>query len=170
MKMFAKPEAIELRRLFEDILYYEASLLSNHKLEEWLELLHDDIRYWVPVRANREIGDEDLNRAHLMCHMDDDKAGLTLRAQRVAAGFGYADNPPPRTRHFITNVRVTDIGECEVKLASNFIVWRSHTGLPDHSLVGCRNDVWAQVGEDWLLRERQVVLDHDVVRGIAVIF
>jgi ethylbenzene dioxygenase beta subunit len=170
MKMFVRPEAIELRALFEEILYYEASLLSSQHLEEWLELLHEDIRYWVPVRTFREIGEEDLSRPYLMCHMDDDKAGLTLRAKRVSGGFGYADNPPPRLRHFITNVRVVSLDGDEAHVASNFLVWRSHTGLPDHSIVGCRNDRWMRAGEDWLLLERQVILDQGVVPGIAAIF
>lgn len=170
MKMFGRPEAVELRTMFEDILYHEAWLLSNHRLTEWLELLHDDIRYWVPVRSNREIGGEDLDRPHLMCHIDDDKAGLALRAERVAGGMGFADNPPPRMRHFITNVRVLDVEGVEAKVTSNFILWRSHTGLPDHSIVGCRNDRWWREGDNWLLRERQVVIDQAVVRGIAAIF
>ena len=170
MMMFIRPEAIELRILFEEILYYEAWLLSNHKLEDWLELLHEDIRYWIPVRTNRDIGREDLGRDHLMAHMDDDKAGLRLRALRVAGGMGFADNPPPRMRHLVTNVRVLELEGDEAKITSNFLAWRSHTGIPDHQIIGCRNDRWVRDGENWLLLERQVVLDQAVVPAIAALF
>jgi 3-phenylpropionate/cinnamic acid dioxygenase small subunit len=159
----------QLRSEFEEVLYYESSLISSHKLQEWAELLHEDIRYWVPVRSNRQIGDEDLNRTYLSCHYDDDRQTLLARAQRMAGGFGFADNPPSRLRHFVTNVCVRRTTENEVAVTSNVMVWRSHVGLPDHHLIGGRNDRWVRRADDWLLLERQVVLDHDIILGVGSI-
>ena len=162
-------ELVELRAVFEDLLYYESSLLSASRLEEWTELLHDNIRYWAPVRTNRDVGDEDLARPLLMCHLDEDKAALNMRAARAAGGFGFADNPPARVRHLVTNVRVLAAVQDGAEVTSNVLAWRNHVGLPDHFLVGCRNDRWVREGESWLLIERQVVLDQDVIRGISIL-
>jgi 3-phenylpropionate/cinnamic acid dioxygenase small subunit len=45
-----------LRHEFEELLYHEAWLLDNDKLEEWLALFSDTMRYWAPVRGNLEGG------------------------------------------------------------------------------------------------------------------
>jgi 3-phenylpropionate/cinnamic acid dioxygenase small subunit len=42
----------ELRHQIEDFLYLEAELLDERRLREWLELLADDVHYWMPVRHN----------------------------------------------------------------------------------------------------------------------
>jgi 3-phenylpropionate/cinnamic acid dioxygenase small subunit len=170
MKTLFNPEIIKLRVLFEEILYYESSLLSSRELEKWTELLHDDIRYWVPVRSDRDIGAEDLGQAHLMCHIDDDKNALMLRAKRVAQGFGYTDKPVPRTRHSVTNVRVLHSTIQDATVTSNFSLWWSRTGIPEHTIIGCRNDRWAATGDAWLLIERQVLLDQSVISGMAGLF
>jgi 3-phenylpropionate/cinnamic acid dioxygenase small subunit len=162
-------KSIELRLMFEDLLYYESELLSNHRIEEWTELLHDDIRYWVPVRTNREPGQENFDRPYLMCHIDDNKMTLKMRAQRVAQGFSFADNPAPRSRHFVTNVRVTPGQGDNYLVTSNIIAWRSHVGLADHLLCGCRHDRWVPKGDGWLLIERKVLLDHDKIPGIGLL-
>jgi 3-phenylpropionate/cinnamic acid dioxygenase small subunit len=170
MKTLFNPEISRLRGLFEEILYYESSLLSSRELEKWTQLLHDDIRYWVPVRSNRDIGPEDLGRPHLMCHIDDDKRSLVMRAKRVAQGFGFTDNPVPRSRHSVTNVRVLQSTTREATITSNFSLWWSHTGTPAHTVVGCRNDRWTAVEDSWLLIERQVLLDQNVISGMAGLF
>lgn len=42
-----------LIREIEQFLYREARLLDDRQFQEWLDLLTDDIRYWMPVRSNR---------------------------------------------------------------------------------------------------------------------
>ena len=77
-----------LRHEFEELLYHEAWLLDNDKLEEWLALFSDTMRYWAPVRGNLERGQEDLSRPHLLAHFDDDKTSLSLRVKRLRTGVG----------------------------------------------------------------------------------
>ena len=38
-------------------LYAEAELLDERRHDEWLALLSDDIRYWMPMRRNVKYGD-----------------------------------------------------------------------------------------------------------------
>ena len=52
-----------LRQQFEDLLYREAWLLDHDRLEEWLDLLSENIHYWAPVRADMNRGKEDFSRA-----------------------------------------------------------------------------------------------------------
>lgn len=160
----------ELRLEFEEIFAYEAELLDESRLTEWLELLDDDIRYRVPARIDEARGVENLNQPGLLCHFDDDKRTLSMRAKRLEAGGGYADDPPPRTRHIVSNVRVVRAESGFVELSSNFVVFRSHVGLPDHLLTGARRDRWVGKPGTWRLRERLVVLDQNSFQGMAVLF
>jgi len=41
-----------LRLEVEDFLWNEADLLDEHQYEEWLDLLTDDVTYWMPIRSN----------------------------------------------------------------------------------------------------------------------
>ena len=43
----------EVLRAVEQFLYREARLLDERRFHDWLELLTDDIRYWMPVRTSR---------------------------------------------------------------------------------------------------------------------
>ncbi len=40
-------------REIEQFLYREARMLDNRQYHAWLDLLTDDVRYWMPVRTSR---------------------------------------------------------------------------------------------------------------------
>ena len=42
-----------------EFLYREAELLDERRYDEWLELLADDIRYWMPMRRNVKYDDSE---------------------------------------------------------------------------------------------------------------
>ena len=41
-----------------EFLYREAELLDERRYDEWLALLADDLRYWMPMRRNVKYGEE----------------------------------------------------------------------------------------------------------------
>ena len=51
----------ELRHAIEDFFYLEAELLDDRRLREWLDLLTDDVHYWMPIRHNPLERPADLN-------------------------------------------------------------------------------------------------------------
>jgi 3-phenylpropionate/cinnamic acid dioxygenase small subunit len=55
--------ASHLRHRVEDFLYLEAELLDDRKLRDWLDLLADDVRYWMPLRYNLLDRPENLSEA-----------------------------------------------------------------------------------------------------------
>lgn len=159
-----------LRQEFEELLYYEAWLLDHDRLEEWLELFADNVRYWAPVRANQVRGKEDLQRPQLLAHFDDDKTGLAMRVQRIRTGAAHADEPPSRVRHFVSNVRVLVAEEDRTHVTSNFIVFKSRRGREETLFVGCREDHWRRANGKWRIEERLIILDHDVLENVTVLF
>ena len=71
-------------------LYAEAELLDERRHDEWLALLAEDIRYWMPMRRNVKYGDTDAR-----IHPRDRGHQLVRRRQ------GHADPPgaPDPDRH-----------------------------------------------------------------------
>lgn len=161
-----------LRAELEELLYHEADLLDSDRLEEWLELMGERIRYWAPLRANVERGRERalLEREDRLTVFDDRKEGLALRVARVRTGAAHADEPPSRVRHFISNVRLLGYEGRSARVASNFIVFRSRHGRDESLFVGGRTDRWERTLDGWRLAERMILFDHVVFDNITMLF
>ena len=48
----------------EDFLYSEADLLDERQFRDWLNLLADDITYFMPIRRNVKFGQHARAREH----------------------------------------------------------------------------------------------------------
>ena len=101
----------ETIREVEQFLYREARLLDNRQFHEWLELLTDDLRYWMPIRSNRypvnskaitildgsRYEESEVSSENDLALMDEDKDSLTRRIDRLDTGMAWAEDPPSRT-------------------------------------------------------------------------
>ena len=164
-------ERVGLRQQFEDLLYREAWLLDHDRLEEWLDLLSETIHYWAPVRADMNRGKEDFSPPLRLAFFDDNKDGLRLRVARIRTGAAHADEPPSRVRHLISNVQVLETPDTDTaKVASNFLVFKSRRNREENLFVGCREDTWRLDSGAWKLDERMILLDHNVIENITVLF
>ena len=168
----------EIIREIEQFLYREARLLDDRKFHEWLELLTDDIRYWMPVRTNRypvtskaisildgsRYEEGELSKEGELAIMDEDKDSLTRRVARLDTGMAWAEDPPSRTRHFVSNVEVEPgATAAELKVYSNFIMYRTRAETEQDFYVGCRQDVLRNVDGQWKVAYRKIVLDQTVL-------
>src|SRR5215831_1324381 len=46
-----------LKQEIEEFLYHEADLLDERRYEDWLALVAEDVRYWMPMRRNVKVGE-----------------------------------------------------------------------------------------------------------------
>jgi biphenyl 2,3-dioxygenase beta subunit len=157
----------KLRREIEDFLYFEAELLDDRKLREWLDLLTDDMRYWMPIRHNTlerpgEIADE-LAKPGEGYYFDDNKESLRLRVERVYSRSAWSELPPSRTRHLITNIRVKNTGDDEMAVYSNFLVYRTRQETDQDLFVGTRQDLLRRVNGAFKIARRTIILDQAVL-------
>ncbi|MDY7102772.1 MAG: 3-phenylpropionate/cinnamic acid dioxygenase subunit beta [Actinomycetota bacterium] len=146
-----------------DVLHDEAELLDEGRLREWTALLTDDITYQVPVRVQKERTDDGRVTGVMgtSFHMDENRTSIEMRVDRVETGFAWAEEPPSRLRHHITNVRVrpTDRDD-ELSVRSNVLVFRSRWDWAAQDLLSCeRFDAWRRVDGRWRLARRLVLLD-----------
>src|SRR5713226_8673687 len=98
----------DVSREVEQFLYREARLLDDRRFHEWLELLTDDVHYWVPIRETMQQQPDGFHPEDELAvsYMDDNKEFLTMRIARLDTGLAHAETPPSRTRHLITNVEI----------------------------------------------------------------
>ena len=159
----------ELRCNIEDFLYFEAELLDDRKLREWLDLLTDDVRYWMPIRHNPLERSEDLSdelaKPGEGYYFDDDKKSLRIRVERVYSKTAWAEIPPSRTRHLISNIRVKKDDDSEIEVHANFLVYRTRMETDQDIFVGMRQDVLRRINGGFKIAKRTIILDQAVLRA-----
>ena len=168
----------EVMREIEQFLYREARLLDDRQFHQWLDLFTDDIRYWIPLRSNRypaiskaisirdgsRYEEEDLSKENELAIMDETKESLERRIARLDTGMAWAEDPPSRTRHFISNIEVHPGGKAsELKVYSNFIMYRNRAEKEQDFYVGSREDILRRVEGGWKIAYRKVILDQNVL-------
>ena len=155
---------LQLQAEISQFLYHEAELLDAREFDAWLALLTEDITYRMPVRVTRELKDGSSVDARAT-YFEDDLTTLTTRLARLGTRSAWAEDPPSRTRHFITNVMVRP-GEApdEVIAESNLFFVRSRGGATENDqLTGRRVDRLRRGEGTWRLAGREVVLDQAVL-------
>ena len=159
-----------------EFLYREAELLDERRYDEWLALLADDLRYWMPMRRNVKYGEEareftrnttDIN------WFDEGKDTLARRVKQIQTGIHWAEEPVSRISHLVSNVQwveatpsVADAREVAVKC--RFLIYRNRVETETDILVGKREDLLRRPeestrGDDWRIARRKIILDQNVL-------
>ena len=159
--------ASELRRQIEDFYYLEAELLDERKLREWFSLLTEDIRYWMPIRHNplerpNDVSEE-LSKPGEGYYFDDDIKSLKIRVERAYSKIAWAEVPPSRTRHLITNIRIKNDDDNEIEVHSNFFVYRTRMETDKDMFVGTRQDILRRADGSFKIARRTIILDQAVL-------
>jgi len=175
----------DLLRDVERFLYREARLLDERRFHEWLELFTDDVRYWMAGRSTRyppssqaiTVLDRDRRQAleveDELAILDETKGTLGGRIARLDTGMAWAEDPPSRTRHLVTNIEV-EPGDTpsELTVYSNFLVYRTRAESEQDLYVGARQDVLRRVDGAWKIARRKLVLDQNVLlpENVSIFF
>lgn len=152
-------------REVERFFYREARLLDERRFNEWLDLFTDDARYWMPVRMDKSSkAPGEFSAPGQLAFFDETKETLDMRVKKLATGMAWAEEPPSRTRHLITNVEI-DPGdtESEFKALSNFVLYRTRLENKQDLLVGRREDLLRRENGALKIAQREIFLDQTVV-------
>jgi 3-phenylpropionate/cinnamic acid dioxygenase small subunit len=155
----------------EEFLYQEAELLDERRFEDWLDVLTEDIRYWMPIRRNVKFGElerEFTRQGQDINWFDEGKDTLTRRVAQILTGVHWAEEPLSRICHTVSNVQVlnatpsaTDAKEVSVKC--RFMIYRNRVETETDLLVGKREEVLRKEAGQWKIAERKVILDQNVL-------
>jgi len=177
----------DVTREIERFLYREARLLDERRFDEWLTLLTDDVRYWMGARSNRypkrskaiaildpaRYVEDDMVQDDELAILDETKQSLIGRVARLDTGMAWAEDPPSRTRHLITNIEVAPgTMPSEVEVHCNFMVYRSRGETEQDFYVGARRDVLRRSDGEWKIAERRLTLDQNVLlaKNVSIFF
>ena len=145
-------------------LVEEAALLDAGDYAAWLNLLCEDIRYVMPVRVTTARG-AGFDALTDMGHFDENLYALRKRVQRLATDHAWAEDPPSRTRHFVSNVRTFAGGGACLRVESSLLLFRSRgdTRPPDLLSAG-RADILRRADDGYRLARREIIVDESVLR------
>jgi 3-phenylpropionate/cinnamic acid dioxygenase small subunit len=146
-----------------EFLYREAELLDERRYDEWLALLADDLRYWMPMRRNVKYGEEQrefTREGQDIAWFDEGKDTLTR--------IHWAEEPVSRISHLVTNVQIVEatpsVAEArEVTVRCRFLIYRNRVETETDILVGKREDVLRSESEGWRIARRKIILDQNVL-------
>jgi 3-phenylpropionate/cinnamic acid dioxygenase small subunit len=166
-----------LKEEIEVFLYREAELLDERRYEEWLDLFTEDAHYFMPMRRNvpHDEPEREFTRAGTDVNwFDEGKDTLTRRVKQILTGVHWAEEPPSRICHMVSNVQVarTDSAAGELVVKSRFLVYRNRVETETDFLVGKREDVLRRVDGGWKIARRKIVLDQNVLlaKNLTVFF
>lgn len=163
--------------------YDEAELLDDGRFTDWLELLAEDLHYWMPTRSNRLRRQQAFSVAAPgeAAFYDETKESLTWRIRRFDSGMAWAEDPPSRTRHLVTNVvvRHAELGNAagtgtgDLVVRSAFLVWRNRLERESNIYAGGRTDLLRREADGRLMvARRTILLDQNILlaKNISTFF
>lgn len=159
----------------KDFLLAEAEMLDALREREWLEtMVHPDVDYQLPIRetVERARGTGFHENAF---HLHENYGSLAMKVARNETKFAWAEDPPSRVRHFVSNIRVHRFPDAldELFVKSNVLLVRTRQ---DHTtpqiLSGERQDTFVRHDGALRLLKRVVYLDLTVIgtHNLAIFF
>jgi 3-phenylpropionate/cinnamic acid dioxygenase small subunit len=158
----------------EDFYYHETDLLDERRFRDWLELLAEDIIYFMPIRRNVKFGQhaarENTRQGEGISWFDEDKWTLTKRVDQILTGVHYAEEPLSRITHIVSNVqikaarpRIDDMREIDV--TSRFLVYQNRVQYETYIFVGRRHDTLRLTEMGLRVARREILLEQNILQA-----
>lgn len=165
------PEYMRLLKEIEELFFYEANLLDFRQYSRWLELLDDDMRYFMPLAYNIKYGEWDMEYSKEedeVAWFNEGKDVLTHRVRQLETGIHWAEEPPSRQTHIVTNITILDVkpdlsNPEQLETTCRWLAHRNRNQYETDILVGKRIDRLRKVDRQWKFFHRTLLLDQNVL-------
>lgn len=167
--------SLDLHHRISQFLYLEASLLDDWRFRDWLAQLDEEIVYTMRTTVNAQTRDRRKGKQPPTTWIfNDNKDQLERRIARLETGMAWAEEPPSRTRHMISNIQVNETDNVDVfDVRVNYLLYRAQKERDEAFYVGIRYDKVRRLdGEQWRLLARDIVLDQAVIssHNLSILF
>ncbi len=170
-----------LKEEVEEFLCHEADLLDQRRFRDWLDLLAEDIVYFMPIRRNVKFGQhaerENTRQGEGISWFDEDKWTLTKRVEQILTGVHYAEEPLSRVTHMVSNVRLLEVTPSaeaaeQVTVGCRFLVYQNRVEYENYTFIGRRTDILRRHGDSWLIARRELILEQNVLlaKNLSILF
>jgi 3-phenylpropionate/cinnamic acid dioxygenase small subunit len=166
------PAYYRLKADVEDFYFREADLLDDRRFRDWLDILDDDITYFMPIRRNVKFGQhaarENTRIGEGISWFDEDKWTLTKRVEQILTGVHYAEEPLSRICHMVSNVQIKGVRPDleqpgEVDVTSRFLIYQNRVEYETYTFVGRRNDMLRMTDAGWKVAKREILLEQNIL-------
>jgi len=172
---------LALKQDVENFLYMEADLLDQRRFREWLDLLAEDLTYFMPIRHNVKFGQqaerENTRQGEGISWFDEDKWTLTKRVEQILTGVHYAEEPLSRVTHMVSNVLLIEVSPTpedaqQVTVGCRFLVYQNRVEYESNTFIGRRTDTLRRNGSSWLIARREMILEQNVLlaKNLSILF
>ncbi|MEX3021504.1 3-phenylpropionate/cinnamic acid dioxygenase subunit beta [Kluyvera sp. STS39-E] len=167
--------SLELHHRIGQFLYEEARLLDDWQFRDWLAQLDEEIRYTMRTTVNAQTRDRRKGiQPPTTWIFNDNKDQLERRIARLETGMAWAEEPPSRTRHMISNLQVSETDQPDVfAVRLNYLLYRAQKERDETFYVGTRVDKVRRLSDGtWRLLAREIVLDQAVItsHNLSILF
>jgi len=171
-KMKRDDAYFRLRQEVEEFFYEEATCLDERRFDDWLDLMHEDIVYYMPMRFNVKFGmhaeKENSPEDSGISWFNEDKWTLEKRVQQIMTGVHYAEEPLSRLSHLITNVQVRgaspdSASATEIKTLCRFHIYQNRVENEEYHFIGRRYDTLVPAGDSFQVIRREILLEQNVL-------
>jgi 3-phenylpropionate/cinnamic acid dioxygenase small subunit len=147
-----------------ETLYDEAAALDERRFDDWIAMLAKDLIYTAPLRLTRTGPHRDRDVVRTMLHFDESYESILMRTGRLSKS-AWAEDPPSRTRRFVTNMRVGETANPdEYEVVSYYRIYRSRGPSPDIEDISAeRRDLWRFVDGAYKLARREIIVDQSTL-------
>ena len=166
------PQYYRLKADVEDFYYRESDLLDERRFREWLDLLADDIVYFMPIRRNVKFGQhatrENTKQGEGVSWFDEDKWTLGKRVDQILTGVHYAEEPLSRITHMVSNVQIKAVRPdldkpSELDVTSRFLLYQNRVQYETYTFVGRRHDTIRITESGWKIARREILLEQNIL-------
>lgn len=171
----------EVKREIEEFLCDEAELLDRRDFGSWLDMLAEDLVYFMPMTFNVKFGEhakrEKTRLEKDMSWFNEGKWTLGKRVEQIQTGVHWAEEPLSRVCRLVSNVQLTSMssnaeGEDEVGVRSRFLIYQNRCEYEQYFFVGDRSDVIRRTAEGWKLARREINIHQNVLmaKNLTIFF
>ena len=103
---------------------------------------------------------------------DEGKDTLTRRVKQILTGIHWAEEPPSRICHMISNVQILAADPAAVTVKSRFLVYRNRVETETDFLSASARTCCGAKDGGWKIARRKIVLDQNVLlaKNLTVFF
>jgi len=154
-------------------LTIEAQLLDDRLERQWLEtMVSRDVSYVMPMRQTT-FRTEGYGFLDDMYHLQETYGSLETKVARNETGSAWAEDPPSRFRHFVSNIRAYQRSDGGFGARSALLLYRMRGDQHVPTLIsGERRDILQRIDGRLKLLRREILLDHTVIaaENLAIFF
>ena len=140
---------VNLQHAVEHFYREEAAALDEKRFHDWLDLFSTTpttgCRSAAPAPSTSSTKNSPPRTRWPTSTTTRPCSRCALR--KLDTGYSWSEDPPSRTRHVITNVRVIEDNAEDIVAETNFILYRTRLNSEEDMSVGMRRDRLKKGGE-----------------------